>query len=511
VPLAGDGVAIRYHPAPTVTGPLGHWHYDAFIAKLEDPIFGRRRQQRTERPMTPNQSALPALKASEGKWARVFSSHPFDIVLDRAEGIYLFDTAGNRYLDVSGGALATSIGAGDRRVLDAMRRQAERFTYATPAMANEPRADLCERLARLMPGTLNTSYLVSGGSEAVETAVKLARQYHLACGRPNKSRVIGTWDSYHGMTLGALSVAGGPGYRAPFDPQLANAPHIRHCRRATDRPLGVSEDEWGRTCAFELEEMIHYVGPSNVAAFIATPVGAGKDYGLVPPRSYWTSIREICDRYDVLLIADEVVTGFGRTGRWFAMEHFGVEPDIMVTGKGISSVYFPMAAVTVSDKINEPFTKGTYFIHGHTHMGHPVGCATTLAVLDVIEQDKLVANAASVGPYLHRLLRERILPHRPVADVRGLGLLAILELVRDKETMDFPPVEADPEHLFQAIAYKHGLSFYMSLYGPRRPGALKRGVPIFITPALCITEAQVDDLVERLDRVVQEWDQTIGE
>lgn len=460
--------------------------------------------------MTPKQAALPSLKPAEGKWARVFSSHPFDITLDRAEGIYLYDTAGNRYIDVSGGALATSIGGGEPRVLEAMRRQAERFTYVTPAMANQPRADLCDRIARVMPGTLNTTYLVSGGSEAVEASIKLARQYHLATGRPNKSRVIGTWDSYHGMTLGALSVAGGPGYRAPFDPQLGNFPHIRHCRRPTDRPLGVSEDEWGRTCALELEEMIHYLGPDNVAAFIATPIGAGKDYGLIPPTSYWTTVREICDRYHVLLIADEVVTGFGRTGKWFGMEHFGVIPDMMVTGKGMSSVYFPVAAVTVSDKVNEPFAQGAYFVHGHTCMGHPVGCATTLAVLDVIEQDGLVANSATVGEYLHGLLRERILPHRPIADVRGKGLLAVLELVRDKETMEFPAASEEPEQLFQAIAYKNGLSFYTALYGPRRPGAMKRGVPIFVTPALCISKAQVDDLVERLDRTVREWDDAIG-
>ena len=460
--------------------------------------------------MTPNElRSLPGQMPLSGKWGRMFSNHTFDLTLARAEGIYLYDTAGNRYIDVSGGALGTSIGGGDRRVLDAMRTQAEKFTYVTPAMANEPRADVCERIARLMPGTLNTTYLVSGGSEAVETAIKIARQYHLATGNPRKNKVIGTWDSYHGMTLGALSVAGGPGYRHAFDPMLNDSPHIRHCRRPTDRPLGVSEEAWGRTCALELEEMIHYLGPENVSGFIAAPVGAGKDYGLIPPPSYWATIREICDRYNVLLISDEVVTGFGRTGAWFAMNHFEVVPDIMVTGKGISSLYFPVGAATVSDKVNEPFSQGTYFIHGHTHMGNPVGCATTLAVLDVIEQDGLVENSAQVGAYLHSLLRERILPLRPIADLRGKGLLAVLELVRDKETMEFPAPEAQPEVLFQSIAYKHGLSFYTTLYGPRRPSAMKRGVALFFTPALCITRGQVDDLVERLDRTVREWDRLI--
>lgn len=461
--------------------------------------------------MTPNDaSSLPGPMPATGKWGRMFSNHTFDITLARAEGIYLYDTAGNRYIDVSGGALGTSIGGSDRRVLDAMRQQAEKFTYVTPALANEPRATLCERIAGLMPGTLNTTYLVSGGSEAVETAVKIARQYHVATGHSRKHKVIGTWDSYHGMTLGALSVAGGPGYRHAFDPMLNDSPHIRHCRRPADRPLGMSEDDWGRTCALELEEMIHYQGPDNVSAFIATPIGAGKDYGLVPPQSYWHTIRQICDRYNVLLIADEVVTGFGRTGAWFGMNHYGVVPDIMVTGKGISSLYFPVGAATVSDRINEPFANGTYFIHGHTHMGHPVGCATTLAVLDVIEQDGLVANSADVGAYLHGLLRERILPHRSIADLRGKGLIAILEMVKDKETMEYPAPEMEPEWHFQAIAYKHGLSFYTSLYGPRRPSTMKRGIPTFITPALCLTRAQADDLVERLDRVVTEWEALMG-
>jgi adenosylmethionine-8-amino-7-oxononanoate aminotransferase len=273
----------------------------------------------------------------------------------------------------------------------------------------------------------------------------------------------------------------------------------------------MSEDEWGTTCAAELEEMIHFVGPANVAAFIATSVGAGKNYALVPPASYWQAIREICDRYDVLLIADEVVTGFGRTGRWFGMEHYDVVPDLMTSGKGISSLYFPVGAVTVSDRVNEPFRQGTHFVHGHTHQGNPIGCATTLAVLDVIEQDGLVANAASVGAHLHARLRDRILPHGTVADLRGHGLLAVLELVKDKDTMDLFADQAAADRRFQAAAYRNGLSFYLSVYGPRRPSGLRRGLPLFITPALSITRDQVDDLVDRLDRTLTEWPRMMGE
>jgi adenosylmethionine-8-amino-7-oxononanoate aminotransferase len=321
--------------------------------------------------------------------------------------------------------------------------------------------------------------------------------------------VIGTWDSYHGMTLGALSVAGGPAYRRPFGPMLTEWGHVHHYRRPVERPLGLSEDDWARACADELDELINNIGPEYVAAFIATPVGAGSDYALVPPASYWRAIREICDRYDVLLIADEVVTGFGRTGTWFGMEHFGVEPDIMVLGKGISSLYFPVGAVTVSDKVNQPFADGAYFVHGHTHMGNPIGCAATLAVLDVLEQDGLVANSAAVGAYLHAQLRERLLVRRSIADQRGVGLLAVLELVKDKETMDFFPPDRQADHVFQAVAYKNGLSFYMAVFGPRRPSGRKRGIPLFITPPLCLTRGQADELVERLDRTVAEWEEVM--
>jgi adenosylmethionine-8-amino-7-oxononanoate aminotransferase len=255
--------------------------------------------------------------------------------------------------------------------------------------------------------------------------------------------------------------------------------------------------------------MIYFVGPEQVSAFIATPVGAGKDYGLMPPAEYWQAIREICDRYDVLLIADEVVTGFGRTGKWFAMEHFNVQADIMTTGKGISGLYAPMGAVTVSDRVNEPFANGETFVHGFTNMGHPLACAASLAGLDILEQDRLIENSREVGEYLHASA-ERFLARRTIAEARGKGLLMVLELIRDRETMDYFAPEAGAEEKFQAVALKNGLAFYMSLYGPRRPGALKRGMPIFIAPPLSITRDQIDDLLDRLDQTLTEWEQAMG-
>jgi adenosylmethionine-8-amino-7-oxononanoate aminotransferase len=459
--------------------------------------------------MATPERAMPNQRTADGDWKHLFSYHAFEPVLERAEGIYLYDSEGNRYIDASGGPIAMNIEHGDRRVIEAITRQAEKYAYCHPALSNQPRADVCARIARLAPGNLNTTYLCSGGSEAVETAIKIARQYHLARGNQQKSVVIGTWDSYHGMSLGALSVAGGPGFRKPFLPMLTNWPHVRHYRNPKERPAGMSEVDWALQCARELEETIYFVGPEQVSAFIATPVGAGKDYGLMPPAEYWQAVREICDRYDVLLIADEVVTGFGRTGRWFAMEHFGVQADIMTTAKGISGLVVPMGAVTVSDEVNEPFAAGETFVHGFTNMGHPLACAASLAVLDIIEKDKLVENSAAVGDYLHSNA-ERFLARRTIAEARGKGLLMVLELVRDKDTMEWFPTEANAEERFQGIALKNGLAFYMSLYGPRRPGALKRGMPIFIAPPLCITREQVDDLMDRLDQTLGEWESAMG-
>jgi adenosylmethionine-8-amino-7-oxononanoate aminotransferase len=459
--------------------------------------------------MATPEKAIPGQRKTDGDWKHLFSYHAFEPVLERAEGIYLYDSEGNRYIDASGGPIAMNIGHGDRRVIEAITRQAEKYAYCHPALSNQPRADVCARIARLAPGNLNTTYLCSGGSEAVETAIKIARQYHLARGNQQKSVVIGTWDSYHGMSLGALSVAGGPGFRKPFLPMLANWPHVRHYRNPKERPEGMSEVDWALQCARELEETIYFVGPEQVSAFIATPVGAGKDYGLMPPKEYWQAVREICDRYDVLLIADEVVTGFGRTGRWFAMEHFGVQADIMTTAKGISGLVVPMGAVTVSDEVNEPFAAGETFVHGFTNMGHPLACAASLAVLDIIEKDKLVENSAAVGEYLHSNA-ERFLARRTIAESRGKGLLMVLELVRDKDTMEWFPPEANADEKFQALGLKNGLAFYMSLYGPRRPGALKRGMPIFIAPPLCITREQIDDLMDRLDQTLGEWESTMA-
>ncbi|MFQ5874613.1 MAG: aminotransferase class III-fold pyridoxal phosphate-dependent enzyme, partial [Dehalococcoidia bacterium] len=228
-----------------------------------------------------------------------------------------------------------------------------------------------------------------------------------------------------------------------------------------------------------------------------------------PPAEYWQTMREICDQYDVLLIADEVITGWGRTGKWFGMEHYDVQADMMVTAKGIGSCYAPLAAVTVSDEVNEPFAKGDgHFIHGYTYSGHAVACAAGLAVIDILEKDGLIENSAKMGVYLHSQ-KDRLLKHPTISDVRGQGLLFVPEFVSNKETMEFFPPETNAEETFQGIALKNGLALYGTLYGPRRPPAHTRGLPIFIAPPICVTREQVDELLDALDRSLTEFEQVM--
>ena len=448
-------------------------------------------------------------RKSEGKWGHIFSGHTFEPILDRAEGIYLYDTDGNKYIDVSGGPMAIGMAHGDKRMNDAISQQLEKHAYCHPVLSSEIRADLCEKLAYVAPGTLNTVYLTpGGGSDAVESAIKLARQYHLARGNREKHMVIGHWDSYHGMSLGALSAAGGAGMRRPFEPMLFDWPKIQQYTE-TGRPPDLSDEEYGELMAEKLEEAVYQNGKQYISAFIATPIGCGTEYGLVPPTSYWKRIREICTANDILLIADEVVTGFGRTGKWYCMEHFDVQADLMTLGKGITSLYVPMGAVVISDEVNEPFSQGIYFNHGFTNQGHPVACAASLAAIDILEKDGLVDNSAAVGEYLHSQ-KNRLLAHKSIADVRGRGLFAVMEIVANKETMDFFPREAQAEFWLQSIGLQNGVVFYNTLYGSRQPGMPKRGLPFWISPPLSITKEQVDELIDAVDATLSAWENKMG-
>jgi adenosylmethionine-8-amino-7-oxononanoate aminotransferase len=442
-------------------------------------------------------------------WDNVFSDHPFTPILERAEGIYLYDSEGRRFIDVSGGPMAVGMAHGDKRITGAITQQLEKFAYCHPVLSNRPRAQLCERLSQVAPGSLNTAFLSpGGGSDAVESALKIARQYHLACGKTDKHMIVSNWDSYHGMSLGALSVAGIPGMRKPFDPMLLKWPKIQQYSEF-NRPPEKSPEAYALDMARKLEECIFYTGARYISAYMATPVGCGADYGVFAPSSYWEAIRDICDANDILLIADEVVSGFGRTGKWFCMEHFDVQADVMIMGKGITSLYAPMGGVMVSDRVAEPFKKGVYFNHGFTNQGHAISCAASLAVLDILEKDALVDNSASMGEYLHSQ-KDRLLARPTVADARGRGLLMVIELVKNSETMDFFGPDTQPEYWLQSIGLENGIVFYSTLYGPRRPSLKKRGLPFWIAPPLCITREQIDELLNCLDKTLAEWEIKMG-
>lgn len=444
---------------------------------------------------------------ADGDWARAFSYHPFRPEIERAEGVHIWDTAGNQYIDATGGPFCVSLGHGHPKVKAAIVDQLDKFAYAHPTLANRPRAELCKAIASVTPGDLNTSYLVSGGSEAVETAIKIARQHHLACGRPGKFKIISCYDSYHGMTLATMSLSGNPGTTSRYEPMLHHWPKIEQYSDVA-RPEGVGRDEWGVASARRLDALIAHEGPDSVAAFIATPHGCGPEYGVVPPASYWREIRRICDENDVLLIADEVVTGFGRTGKWFGMEHFGVVPDMMTLAKGINSAYLPLGAVTVSDKVNAPFRDGAPFIHGFTNGGNPVAAASGTATIEAIRSEGLIEQVVERGQQLFSHA-ERLARHPTVADVRGWGLFMVLEMSQGPETRAYFPPEAGAEQRFQEIALANGLVFYSTLYGPRRRAVVRRGLPLWVTPAFTVTPGQVDEIVDRLDRSLHQCEQAM--
>ncbi len=422
--------------------------------------------------------------------------------LSHGEGVYLYDTDGKQYLDGASSVVVTNIGHGNKRVAQAMAEQAGRLAYAPHhVFSNAPVIELAERLSRFTPGDLNHCQFVSGGSEANESAIKLAHAYFIERGQPEKWKVIGRWNSYHGNTLGALSANGHRSRRAPYLPMLIDFPHIpaAYCYRC---PLNLEYPSCGIACAKSLEETILAEGPETVAAFIAEPLVGAAAAAITPPAEYFGMIRAICDKYDVLFIADEVMTGVGRTGRNFAIEHWDVLPDILVTAKGLSGGYAPLGAVVVRDHIFEAFVppQGSgQFIHGFTYSGHPLSCAVANTVLQIWEEAGLTDNAAELGPYLRRGLEQIQARHPMVGDVRGIGFMQGMEFVQERETKTpFPAAQRIARRVCDA-ALEEGLVVY--------PGTGSvdgvQGDHLLITPPLIITRPQIDELLEKLDRAIE--------
>ena len=414
--------------------------------------------------------------------------------LDRAEGIYMWDTTGKRYIDGSSGAMVSNIGHSNPNVLAAMQKQMERGTFGYRLhFQTEASEKLAARAAALAPEGLNKVFFVSGGSEATESAMKLARQYALTCGEAQRYKVISRTPSYHGATLGALAVTGYAPMTAPFDPMMNAMPKIPAPRAYLDG-LDPTDPATGHHYAQMLEGKILEEGPQTCLAFMVEPVGGASTGALVPPAGYMQRIREICDQYGVLLIHDEVMSGGGRTGRFFAAEHWDVTPDIICLSKGFGGGYVPLGAVIARDDIVEAVLDNGGFIHGHTYAGNPLACAAGLAVIDEIERENLTENSALMGDKLAKNLRSLMQKYSIIGDVRGKGLLAAFELMSDRATKAPLPKGLNAYNRLVDIAYEKGLI----IYSRRTRGGLA-GDHFLVCPPMITTEAQLGEITDLLD------------
>lgn len=414
----------------------------------------------------------------------------------KGDGVYIIDTDGNRYLDASGGAAVSCLGHSDPDVRAAIARQIEQIAFAhTAFFTSEAAESLANLLIEDAPPGIGWVYFVSGGSEAMETALKMARQYFVEIGQPTRHRFIARRQSYHGNTLGALSVSGNLGRRALYEPLLKDVTHIAPCYAYRGMTAGETEEAYGRRVADELDAAIVQLGPETVAAFVAETV-VGATAGVVPPvPGYFTRIREICDRHGVLLILDEVMSGSGRTGTLHACEQDNVAPDLLCLAKGLGAGYQPIGAVLVAEDVFQAFRTGNgAFEHGHTYMGHPTACAAALAVQRAIRERNLLANVRRQGETLNRLLQRTLGQHRCVGDIRGRGLFQGVELVADRETKEpFDPALKLHARI-KSEAMRRGLICYPA--GGTADG--RRGDHVLLAPPFIVTETHVEDIVGRL-------------
>ncbi|NDV51327.1 aspartate aminotransferase family protein [Salipiger sp. PrR003] len=416
------------------------------------------------------------------------------------EGCYLIDAEGKRYFDGSGGAAVSCLGHSNQRVRDAIKAQVEKLAFAhTGFLTSEPAEALADLLIANAPGDLDRVYFVSGGSEAVESAIKLARQYHVERGEPQRRHLIARRQSYHGNTIGALSAGGNAWRRQQFAPLLVEMSHIAPCYDYAERPEGESLEAYGLRVADELEAEILRLGTDSVMAFIAEPV-VGATLGAVPSvPGYFRRVREICDTYGVLLILDEVMCGMGRTGHLFACDAEGIAPDILCIAKGLGAGYQPIGAMLCSKQIYETIANGTgFFQHGHTYLGHPVAAAAGLAVVQEMLENDLPAQVQARGAYLQSALEARFGQHAHIGDIRGRGLFRGLEFVADRSTKEpFDPKLGIAGKLKKA-AFAEGLICY-PMPGTRDG---RHGDHVLLAPPFIATEAELDEMIDRLSRAV---------
>jgi adenosylmethionine-8-amino-7-oxononanoate aminotransferase len=379
-----------------------------------------------------------------------------------ADGATIRDAAGRAYLDAAGGAIVVNVGHGRREIAHVMAAQAARLAFAHgSAFTTEPLEAYATAVAEVLPVDDPAIYPVSGGSEAIETALKLARAYHLARGEADRAVVIARWGSYHGNTLGALDLSGRRPLRRPYEPWLGRFRHVSaaYPYRAGDPGANALGD--GAELAAELDRTISSAGPRTVAAFVAEPIVGATLAAAVPPEDYWPAIAEVCRRHGVLLIADEVMTGFGRTGRWFGVDHWGVRPDLLVAAKGATSGYWPFGFVAASGRVHETVTApGAGFVHGFTYSHHPVAAAVAGEVLRILRDEDLVAASATKGDRLADALHERLAPHPALGEIRGRGLMVGLELVADRDARTPYPRAARLTEAVVTAARERGVLIY---------------------------------------------------
>jgi taurine--2-oxoglutarate transaminase len=398
-------------------------------------------------------------------WSIQAAINPIPMV--KAEGIYFWDADGKRYFDFSSQLMNLNIGHQHPKVIRAIQEQASRLCYAHPGMATEPRGMAGKKIAEVTPGTLKKTFFCLGGAEANENAIKMARFY------TGRQKILARYRSYHGATYGAIALTGDY-RRLPVEPAIPGVVHFLdpYCYRC---PFGWRKETCHRECIKHIEEIIKYEGGDRIAAIIMEGV-TGSNGLIVPPDDYWPRVREICDKYGILLISDEVMSGWGRTGRWFAVDHWNVVPDMITTAKGLTAGYVPLGAVIVTEKIAQYFEDKMLYC-GLTYSGHPLACAAALATMAVYEEDHLIENAATLGKYLGERLEEIKLRHLSVGDVRYIGLFSAIELVRDPDTKE---------------AMSDLASFGKYLRDHRLFTFLFQNM-VFVVPPLCINREELDE------------------
>ncbi|KZK98539.1 MULTISPECIES: aspartate aminotransferase family protein [unclassified Pseudovibrio] len=420
----------------------------------------------------------------------------------KGDGCYLIDSTGKRYLDACGGAAVSCLGHSNEQVIDAIKDQLDKFSFAhTGFFGSEPAEELADKLVAQAPEGIDRVYLVSGGSEAMESAVKLVRQYFVEKGEHQRSHMIARWQSYHGNTLGALSAGGNKWRREMFGPLLIEMSHIDPCYAYRYKEESETLEEYGQRSANLLEEEILRVGPEKVAAFFAEPV-VGATMGAVPAvKGYLKRIREICDKYGILLVLDEVMCGMGRTGHIFACNEDEVRPDIVAIAKGIGAGYQPLGAMLCSKEIYDTIATGSgFFQHGHTYMGHSLAAAAGAAVMDQLTAPGRMEHVRTMGEKLSAALHDEFGQHPYVADIRGRGLFRALELVKDRDTKE----PLDPSLKLHAKVKQNAMKAGLMCYPMGGTVDGKTGDHILLAPPFIIDDSHITEIVEKLSLAMKE-------